>query len=78
MDHAFHLHKSLSVRTWTIISPSLQNADCPAFKCLASHTRSGGMSLVSPLSATHYRLSNNVSVISLYDKNGMREVMILT
>ena len=47
--------------TQTITASFLQNADCPDFKLLTSHSRSGGMPLVSPRTATNSRLSNNVS-----------------
>ena len=51
----------LPVHTWTVISLFLWNVECPLFKWLASHSRSGGMPLVSPHSATNSHLSSSVS-----------------
>ena len=47
----------LSACTRTITSPFLQNAYCPVFKLLATHSKSGGMPLISPRRATNSRLS---------------------
>jgi len=43
----------LSVCAWTIMSPFFWNADCYFFKWLPSRSRSGGMPLVTPHSATN-------------------------
>ena len=53
----------LSVPTWTVTSPFLQNADCLVDKCLASCSRSGGMPPGSPHSATNSLLSCIVAAI---------------
>jgi hypothetical protein len=67
----------LSIPTWTITSPFLQNADCLVDKCLVSCSRSGGMPLVSPHSATSSCLSvlqcsANITLLQKCDGSGLR------
>ena len=52
-----NLTSLLSIPTWTVTSLFMQNADCLVDKCLASCSWSGGMSLISPHSATNSRPS---------------------
>jgi hypothetical protein len=55
----------------------LWDVECPLFKWLASHSRSGGMPLVSLHSATNTRLSSRVQLILHYYESGLVVVMIL-
>jgi hypothetical protein len=56
----------LSVHTWTVTSPFLWYTDCPVFTWLASCSRSSGMPLASPHSATILTfLSTMFQLISL-------------
>ena len=69
----------LSVHTWTVMSPFLWDADCRVFKWLASCSRSVGIPLVSPNSATNSHLCvwQCFSQSRTVTKNSLIEVMIL-
>jgi len=72
MDHACQLHKFLSVHTWTVMLPFLQNADCHILQWLASCSRIVGLPLVSPHSASSPAfLSSNIATYVTLLYNGL-------